>query len=145
MPDDLLPDKVNFLLVHKESFTSPAQIDEMKVHVDAPGISGQLVEGRYLYDTFVVGAKAKGIYADVAVATAAAPVITASTGSIAVLEAHNAKYTLDGSDPRYSVTAQLLTATGVPTGVKGGDIIKAYQYKADGTGFASPVAEAKKT
>lgn len=145
VPDDLMPDKVNFLLVHSESFTSPAKIDEMKTHVDPPGISGQLIEGRYLFDTFVVGAKAGGIYADVKEAPAAAPTITASTGSVAVAEGCNAKVTLDGSDPRYSLSAQLLTATGVPVGVKTGDPIRAYQYKADGSGFASGVAEAKKS
>lgn len=145
VPDDLMPEKVNFLLVHSESFTSPAKIDEMKTHIDPPGISGQLVEGRYLFDTFVVGAKAGGIYADVSVATAAAPSITASTGSVTVAADHNAKVTLDGSDPRYSMTAQVLTATGVPVGVASGDVIRAYQYKADGSGFASPVVEATKS
>lgn len=145
VPDDLMPEKVNFLLVHSESFTSPAKIDEMKTHIDPPGISGQLIEGRYLFDTFVVGAKAGGIYADVSVATAAAPSITASTGSVTVAADHNAKVTLDGSDPRYSMTAQVLTATGVPVGVASGDVIRAYQYKADGSGFASPVVETTKS
>lgn len=145
VPDDLMPDKVNFLLVHSESFTSPAKIDEMKTHIDAPGISGQLIEGRYLFDTFVIGAKAGGIYADVAEAPTAAPTITASSGSVTLAEGCKAKVTLDGSDPRYSMSAQLLSATGVPTGVAKGDVIRAYQFKADGSGFASPVAEATKS
>lgn len=145
VPADLLPASMNFLLVHSESFTSPAKISEMKTHIDAPGISGQLIEGRYLFDTFVVGAKAGGIYADVSEAPAAAPTITASTGSVTVAADHNAKVTLDGSDPRYSASAQVLTATGAPVGVAKGDVIRAYQYKADGSGFASPVAEATKS
>lgn len=63
-PDGLLPTNCNFILVHKDAATTPSKIAETKVHIDPPGISGNLVEGRYYYDCFVFKAKEKGVYAD---------------------------------------------------------------------------------
>ncbi|MBQ5755519.1 MAG: hypothetical protein IIV90_07590 [Oscillospiraceae bacterium] len=64
VPEDIMPEGVNFILVHKDAACSPTKIAEGKVHVDPPGISGNLVEGRYYYDCFVFEAKKQGVYVD---------------------------------------------------------------------------------
>jgi len=63
IPDAYLPNGVNFLTVCKNSVLLPFQIKDTKVHEDAPGISGALMEIRYLYDAFVLKAKEDGVIA----------------------------------------------------------------------------------
>ena len=38
------------------------KLEDYKIHRDPPGISGSLVEGRIVYDAFVLENKAKAIY-----------------------------------------------------------------------------------
>lgn len=61
IPDDYLPTGVNFLTVKSECVLAPTQIKDMKVHQDPPGLSGALLEVRWLYDAFVLDAKNKGV------------------------------------------------------------------------------------
>lgn len=61
VPDSYLPEGVNFMTVKKSSVLLPFQIKETKLHKDAPGISGALMEVRYLYDAFVLDAKKDGV------------------------------------------------------------------------------------
>ena len=63
VPDSYLPSGVEFMSVKKSSVLLPFQIKETKVHEDAPGISGALMEIRYLYDAFVLDAKKDGVIA----------------------------------------------------------------------------------
>lgn len=63
IPDSYLPDGVNFLTVKKESVLMPFQIKETKVFTNLPGISGARIEGRYVYDAFVLDAKKDGVIA----------------------------------------------------------------------------------
>lgn len=139
VPEDLMPAGVNFILLHKRAATAPEKIHDTKVHIDPPGISGNLVEGRFYYDLFVYGHKADGVYVDVTtgggVTVLAAPTIAAAGGAITAETGATVYYTTDGSDPRYSITAQPGTA---PAGGKG-VVVKAYQRK-DGA-YPSPVAE----
>ena len=51
-----------FLLVHKDACVAPRQLEEYKTHVDPPGLSGTLCEGRALFDCFVLDEKSDGIY-----------------------------------------------------------------------------------
>lgn len=53
---------VNFIIVKKSVVLTPTQIKDAKVHQDPPGLSGALLEVRWLYDAFVLDTKAKGIY-----------------------------------------------------------------------------------
>ncbi len=139
VPADLLPANVNFIWSHKRSATAPAKIWDNKVHVDPPGISGHLCEGLFYYDLFVLAAKADGVYVDVTTGSGkgevlSAPSIAAATGVITPTGGATVKFTTDGSDPRYSITAQV----GTNAGAVAGTIVKAYQYKAGA--FPSPVA-----
>ena len=143
VPDDLMPEGVNFMLVHKSAACAPAKINDSKLHIDPPGISGNLCEGRFYYDVFVFGAKAAGIYVDVETGKATvldAPKITASTGAFTVTGGGSVRYTLDGSDPRYSMSAQMGEKA---VGGKKDDVVKACQVK-DGA-YTSGVTEAKLT
>jgi hypothetical protein len=57
-----LPEGCDFIITHPIACCAPKQLDEYKIHTDAPGISGWLVEGRILYDAFVLNNKADAIY-----------------------------------------------------------------------------------
>lgn len=142
IPDDMMPEGVGFMLVHRDSVINPIKIDDVKVHQDPPGIAGNLVEGLYYYDAFVIGAKADGVYVDVTtggnVTVAAAPTV-GTDGKITVASGMTCKYTVDGSDPRYSDSAVTITATTSAAVAAAGAIVKAYQYK-DGA-YASDVAQ----
>lgn len=145
VPQDLMPQGVNFMLVHKSAASSPSKISDTKVHIDPPGISGSLIEGRFYWDTFVFGAKADGVYADIDTSTGVSVLakltVNASTGAITgVTGGAVVKFTTDGSNPRYSFSAQ----TGTAPVCKKGDTVRAYQYKADDDlTFESEVAEVK--
>ena len=62
MPSGRLPSGCAFLLTHPMAATAPRQLEEYKTHSDPPGISGFLVEGRVVYDCFVLAEKADAIY-----------------------------------------------------------------------------------
>ena len=62
VPSSRLPEKFGFMLVHPCATVAPTKLEDYKIHVDPPGISGSLVEGRINYDAFVLENKAKAIY-----------------------------------------------------------------------------------
>lgn len=57
-----LPENFGFMLSHKSACCAPTQLASYKTHQDPPGIDGELVEGRIVYDAFVFENKAKAIY-----------------------------------------------------------------------------------
>ncbi len=139
------PKNVNFMIVHKNAATAPSKIADTKVHTDPPGLSGNLLEGRFYYDCFVIGAKAGGIYVEIDTGSGKGSVLEApavtTAGAVTVATGTTVKYTLDGSDPRYSLSAVTITASASGLGAAG-DTLKAYAFKTDGSAFPSPVAEA---
>lgn len=56
VPVNRWPKNVNFMIVYKNAATAPSKISETKLHQDPPGLSGNLMEGRFYYDVFVIGA-----------------------------------------------------------------------------------------
>lgn len=62
VPSSRLPNGCAFLLVHNTAAVGPRQMQDYKTHADPPGISGWLVEGRVIYDCFVLEEKADGIW-----------------------------------------------------------------------------------
>ena len=62
VPATRLPDKVGFILAHAVATVAPVKLDDYKIHADPPGISGYLIEGRIVYDAFVLDNKKKAIY-----------------------------------------------------------------------------------
>lgn len=113
VPDDYLKkgDKTcYFIITHKNSVIQPKKVQDYFVKENPAGINGALLEGRFIYDAFVLGGRCDGVYAAVASgAQQAAPTFTyaANTkkGTVASAGADFILYTTDGSDPRYSSTA----------------------------------------
>lgn len=64
VPSSRMPEGVNFIIVHKESATAPKKLADAKIHQDPPGLSGNLIEGRWYYDCFVLEARKAGVYVD---------------------------------------------------------------------------------
>ena len=62
VPSSRLPNGCAFLLTHPCAACGPRQLEDYKIHDNPPGISGWLVEGRVLYDCFVLDQKADAVY-----------------------------------------------------------------------------------
>lgn len=62
IPAVRLPQDCGFLIAHPVATVAPVKLDEYKIHQDPPGISGELVEGRIVYDAFVLDNKKYAIY-----------------------------------------------------------------------------------
>lgn len=57
-----LPENFGFMLAHPCATVAPTKLEDYNTHVNPPGINGVLVEGRIVYDAFVLENKAKAIY-----------------------------------------------------------------------------------
>lgn len=62
VPASRLPDKAGFMVAHPVATVAPTKLEEYKIHQDPPGVSGQLVEGRIVYDAFILDNKKDAIY-----------------------------------------------------------------------------------
>jgi len=62
VPATRLPAKFGFMIVHPCATVAPVKMTDYNIHRDPPGISGNLVEGRFYFDAFVMDNKAKAIY-----------------------------------------------------------------------------------
>lgn len=70
VPASRLPEGCSFILTHPCAATAPKQLEEYKIHDNPPGVSGWLVEGRLIFDCFVLNEKADAIfYQGAAIAT----------------------------------------------------------------------------
>ena len=102
-----MPKNVVFMLIYKGSVISPMKISDFKGHVDPPGLSGDLLEFRMMYDAFVLGKKADGVaVACLPGAVSSDPFVSVNGDEIEIEAAGEIRYTVDGSDPRYSIDAK---------------------------------------
>lgn len=62
VPVSYLPANTQYLLWHPSAACAPVKLNEVHIHVDPPGISGVLLEGRVYYDAFVLESKKNAIY-----------------------------------------------------------------------------------
>lgn len=139
VPDDYLPADCFIVCARSESVVNPHKIHDAKLHHDPIGYSGDVMEGRFLYDAFVLGKKSGGVYAAVLTGSKQANPTIAISGTTATVTSAGAtaiKVTTDGSDPRYSDSAVTVQTGGTVT-VASGNTVKAVAY---GT-FTSDVAE----
>ena len=60
-PTSYFPENTNFVITNPIVMPGPVKLTEYKIHTDAPGISGWLVEGRIRYDAFVLKQKKNAI------------------------------------------------------------------------------------
>jgi len=126
MSTSRMPANVPFMITFKGALISPVKIDDFKGHVDPPGLSGDLLEFRMMYDAFVLGKKANGVAVACLPGTVVkTPTITVDGGkaTIASTNATTIYYTTNGSDPRYSVDAKVYS--GAVT-LADGDELRAY-------------------
>ena len=61
-PGSYFPAGVSFIVAHPSATAAPVKLCEYKIHDNPPGINGWLVEGRVVYDAFVLESKKNGIY-----------------------------------------------------------------------------------
>ena len=139
VPDSYMPNGVYFLITYKKSILTPEKIKMSRILKDVQGIDGAVLEHRNYYDAFVLGEKASGVYAAVKAANLLdAPTVAYADGSFTATGTGTIFYTTDGSDPRYSKSAQPYSVS-VPA--ETGMVFRAY-CKQNGM-FNSAVAEAK--
>lgn len=62
VPSSHMPTGVNFIIKHKGATVDPVTLKNMRVHKNPMGVDGDVVEGRIIYDSFVLDTKAKGIF-----------------------------------------------------------------------------------
>ena len=62
IPANRLPADFGFMVAHPCATVAPVKLETFNIHQNPPGISGALVEGRVVYDSFVLTNKAKAIY-----------------------------------------------------------------------------------
>lgn len=61
IPAARLPKKFGFMIAHPCATVAPTKLESYLTHHNPPGINGDLVEGRVVYDAFVLENKAKAI------------------------------------------------------------------------------------
>lgn len=62
-PSSYFPANHAFILMHPSVSVAPKKLEDYKTHNNPPGISGWLIEGREIYDCFVLEAKKNAIWA----------------------------------------------------------------------------------
>ena len=62
VPASRLPEDFGFMVAHPCATVTPTKLESYNTHQNTPGINGQLVEGRIVYDAFVLDNKKKAIY-----------------------------------------------------------------------------------
>ena len=62
VPAARLPEGFGFMLAHAVATVAPTKLESYNTHINPPGINGQLVEGRIVYDAFVLDNKKMAIY-----------------------------------------------------------------------------------
>ena len=143
VPEDYLPENCYAALISKRAVMLAKKLSEFKTHIDPPGVSGWLLEGRIYYDAFVLAQKNAGV-CTLVLKDKQATVSISAAGVLTVTNAKKTYYTTDGSDPRYSSTREQFTGTSGTDAVgASGDTIKAW---AEGDGvLASDVVTKKRT
>jgi len=61
-PSSYFPANTAFILMLPSSSVSPKKMEDYKTHDNPPGLSGWLVEGREIYDCFVLESKKSAMW-----------------------------------------------------------------------------------
>lgn len=62
VPSTYLPANTSFVLTHPAAVVAANKLEDYKTHDNPPGINGWLVEGRTIYDAFLLTSKVKAVY-----------------------------------------------------------------------------------
>lgn len=129
IPDRYMPEGVYFFIKWKGSTVDPVKLHQYRILNEVQGYSGPVVEGVTYYDSFVLGAKGDGVaVAGAPGAVLAKPVMSISSHAVTITSVGGVKfmYTVDGTNPRYSTTAEVYTA---PVTLNPGQVLKAVGVK----------------
>lgn len=130
VPHGDMPTGCHVLAWWKRAVVNPQTITDADIHEKPENLSGVLINMRYRYGAFVVGKYAMGVYALLASSTRATAVTPTTARVLDLNSGDTVKYTLDGSDPRYSKSAITVTSdtTISSTAAPIGTTIKAVTY-----------------
>lgn len=113
IPKGYLPSGVYFLIKYKGSSVDPVKLQQYDILRKVQGYAGPVVQGVTYYDSFVLGTKGDGIAvcgsSDVILD---APTLTIASHAVTVTAVTGVvfRYTTDGTNPRYSATAQVYSS-----------------------------------
>lgn len=113
IPSSYMPKGVYFFIKYKGCTVDPVKLAQYDILPKVKGYSGPVVQGVTYYDSFVLGAKGDGLaVCGNASAILAAPTMAIASHKVTITAADGVvfKYTTDGTNPRYSTTAQIYTA-----------------------------------
>ena len=130
VPHGDMPTNCWILAWQKKSVLDPKTISDADLHEKPENLSGALINMRYRYGAFVIGKYAMGVCAVLA-ASQRATAVTPTTARVLDLNSGDTvKYTLDGTDPRYSKSAITVTSdtTISSTAAPIGTVIKAVTW-----------------
>ena len=117
------PAGIEAIAAHKSAILNPIKLQDYNLHHNPPGVSGDRIDIRLMYDAYVLDAKAGGVCVLANNANvAAAPALTYNgTSKVAgvAFTGDKAWYTLDGSDPRCSGTAVEINANAAAINANG--------------------------
>jgi hypothetical protein len=133
MPDSYFPAGINFLIKYKGATVDPITLKTLRVQKAPKGYDADILEGRVIYDSFVLDNKINGIYVHAQNGMAACP--TGDSGTTAAgcvtlscaTSGATVKYTTDGTNPKTSQSA--LTYSTAFTSPASGSVVRAYACK----------------
>ena len=133
VPDEWMPTGVDFMIKYKRSSADPTKLKMLRALNQVQGIYGTVLEGLTRYDSFVLANKANGIlvFGHEAAAMVDVGTIGVSNSKLTLTGATAGatfKYTVDGSNPKTSETADTLTS-GTTAAPASGTRVKVYGEK----------------
>lgn len=130
IPKSYLPSGVYFLIKYKGSSVDPVKLQQYDVLPKVQGYAGPVVQGVTYYDSFILGTKGDGVaVCGSASAILAAPTLSIASHVVTITGAgsNTYKYTVDGTNPRYSMTAETYPSGGVT--LTSGQVMRCIQVK----------------
>lgn len=130
VPDSYMPAGVNFIIKYKKASADPMKLKMLRAHESVPGIAGVLMEGLCRYDSFVLANKANGVYVHAQSGACTTPTIQIASNQATMTagSGESIKYTVDGTNPKTSETAEVYNGSSKPT-IPAGATVRAYAYK----------------
>ena len=142
VPKGYLPKGVYFLIKYKGSTVDPVKLHQYDVLKKVQGYAGPVVQGVTYYDAFVLGTRGDGLgVCGSSEVILAAPVMSIASHAVSITAVSGVtfRYTVDGTNPRYSGTAQTyssavtlsagqtMRAIGVKSGMVGVEAVQDYE------------------
>lgn len=140
IPTSYMPAGIYFFIKRRGATVDPVKLAQYDILPKVKGFGGPVVQGVTYHDAFVLGAKGDGIaVCGDKTAILAAPVLSIASHAVTIAPADGVRflYTTDGSNPRYSATAQIYQS---PVTLEPGQVLKAVGTKDGCVGLAAEQA-----